>query len=282
MMFNFFLEKFRENKEFALKVVLSAIEITCFVLIVVYSVLLIGALNAQQIYSYRELGINRYFLILTISSVLLLITPYFIKKLFVWVDEQAKVVNVNEMKKNFLAYAVEKTQIVVDELAQEYSVSKEQVKDYLLELMEVGILKGELRGTSTGVEVFTIDPNFVVTSPREHKIRFFETEIEDFLYPYERVSLTKLSKYFSLSKEMVEKLLRQKLQSHEIEGYVEENTFYRDWPDFVKEMARHYKKRQIKCPECSNLTEKNRPFCHWCGKRIMNQNENENLLDDED
>ena len=74
-----------------------------------------------------------------------------------------------------------------------------------------------------------------------------------------------MAKYFELPVEMVENHLKQKILNKEIDGYVQENTFYRDWPDFLKHISKEFDKKLVMCKSCSNKTPEDKPFCHWCG-----------------
>ncbi len=267
-MFKDFIDKFKSNKKLILKTLLSLMEITCFIIFVVYSVLLIGALNAEQIYQTGELGINQYFLGVVISGFLFLVGPFVIKKIIVWADEQIKILNLKELKNNFLREITGKSNFSIDELAEKYELSNQDVKDYLMELMERGVIKGLVEKTITGLELFKLKPGYIIDSPDEHKLAYFNSEISNYLSSYTKVSLKKIGDYFNLKSEKVERLLKKKIEAQEIEGYLDEGYFYRDWPHFVKEMTKKFQERKISCPHCSNETYRDRPFCCWCGERL--------------
>ncbi|MHA1819633.1 MAG: hypothetical protein ACTSU2_02985 [Promethearchaeota archaeon] len=229
-------------------------------------------------YAFFEFFNTPYFIIMIISGLGFIITPYYIKFMALKGEELKDQLRINKFKSNFIKTFNKVKEFDLTEISREYKIKEDTLRKIFEELLTKGTIKGELVGNT-----FKVAEGFKIQPLEEQNKERFINQVAEYVKPYRWINIGKLARYFKVPVEFALEEVRKQLNEHKITGFLDGENLVRELSMIAVDFT-----DLPECPYCNNKVLPHSRYCSTCGKKIdfdvinFEEEEKENKEEDED
>jgi len=207
-----------------------------FVIISIFDILSLEYYSISEIFQLWSIRLTFIFFILFILS------PY-ITSLFSHLGNKiASNYNKFKFKKSFMKEIQDKEEINIMQLANKYDINHLFIKNFLMDLITQGRIKGELYG-----DIFRIKYIAKTTDSKEEKIENFKKQFDNFISSHSLIKIKDISKRFQVPKSFVKAYILNLIRKGKLKGFLQGNTYIQSV----------FSIEEINCPHCGKKIDLN-------------------------
>lgn len=221
----------------------AAVQGSLFISFIIFTILAIFELLTRQFYDIISTFELLTLQLSIIFFILFLIFPYVLENAKKLGDKTARKYNQQKFKKDFFEQIKGQRTIDILKMATEYDVNLVYVKNFLRDQLSQGLLKGELKK-----DIFYVQEDFKIIDIKEKRINFMKENMPKFISAYKSLKIKDIASNFKVPKEVVLSHLTKLLEKKQLKGYLEEDTFYRDFS---------VDREEVNCPNCGKTINLN-------------------------